>query len=51
MLDLLPMLRKLPDWLLPIKREGKEMHRQELKLFRDLYLDTKRSLGEGTAKV
>ena len=51
MLDLLPVLRNLPSFLLPIKKEGREIHRQELKLFRDLYLNAKRGLHQGTAKV
>ncbi|RYP12514.1 hypothetical protein DL765_007276 [Monosporascus sp. GIB2] len=50
LLDLLPILRKLPDFLLPIKKEAKEMHQRELKLFKDYYFDVKRGLHNGTAK-
>ena len=45
------MLRGLPDILLPIKREGREIHQRESKLFRGLFLNTKQGLRDGTAKV
>ncbi|KAF2177781.1 cytochrome P450 [Zopfia rhizophila CBS 207.26] len=50
MLDLLPILRQLPDFLLPIKREGKKIHQNERDLFRNYYLNTKQGLKNGTAK-
>lgn len=37
--------------MLPIKKEGRELHRRELQLFRDLYLKTKEDLKRGKAKV
>jgi hypothetical protein len=49
--DLLPILRYLPDFLAPIKKEGREIHRRELKLFRGLFLNAKTGLQDGTAKV
>ena len=51
MFDLVPVLRRIPDFLLPMKKEGREMHRRELSLFRGLFLKTKEGLKLGTAKV
>ena len=50
-LDLLPIFRRLPDTLLPIKKEGREIHKRELTLFRGHYLKAKQGLKDGTAKV
>ncbi|KAI5918414.1 cytochrome P450 [Camillea tinctor] len=50
LLDLIPALRRLPDFMLPIKKEGREIHQRELKLFRRLFLQTKAGLHAGTAK-
>ncbi|MCJ1468407.1 hypothetical protein MMC07_007035 [Pseudocyphellaria aurata] len=50
LLDLVPVSRRLPDFVLSIKREGREIHRRELKLFRGLYLQAKQELQVGTAK-
>lgn len=41
----------LPSSLLPIKKEGQEMHHRELKLFKEYYCNAKKSLCDGTAKV
>lgn len=51
LLDLMPVLRSVPDFLLPIKSEGKRLHKQEVSLFRGLYLKSKQGLSDGTAKV
>lgn len=51
MLDLLPILREIPDIFLPIVKEGKAMHQVELEVFRDLYIEAKQGLRDGTAKV
>jgi hypothetical protein len=51
LLDLVPVLRHLPAALLPVKKEGLEIHQRELKLFRRLYTDAKKGLKDGTAKV
>lgn len=51
LLDLVPVLRRLPDAVLPIKRHGKVLHQQELKLFKGLFLQAKQGLKDGTAKV
>ncbi|KAI5922679.1 cytochrome P450 [Camillea tinctor] len=50
LLDLYPILRQLPDALLPLRRYVKELHRKESKLYVGHYLDTKKRLHEGTAK-
>ncbi|KAI0174355.1 putative cytochrome P450 [Pestalotiopsis sp. NC0098] len=50
LLDLLPVLRRLPTTVLPIKRQGKELHEQELELFKGLFLQAKQGLKDGTAK-
>ena len=46
-----PFLRNLPEFLLPIKKYGREIHRREHSLFLGHYLSTKKKLEEGTAKV
>lgn len=51
LLDLVPVLRRLPSFLLPIKREAIEIHQRELALFRGLFLQAKQGLQDGTAKV
>ncbi|KAJ4304905.1 hypothetical protein N0V90_000433 [Kalmusia sp. IMI 367209] len=51
MLDLLPILRNLPDFLLPIKREGRKIHMNERNLFRSYFLSIKKATLEGTAKA
>ncbi|WQF79469.1 Putative cytochrome P450 [Colletotrichum destructivum] len=50
LLDLLPTLRRLPDFLLPIKKEGKEIHQREMSLFRRLFNQAKQGLRDGSAK-
>ncbi|RDW79387.1 hypothetical protein BP6252_04025 [Coleophoma cylindrospora] len=50
LLDVFPILRRLPDILLPIKKHGRDIHRREFKLFSDHYLNTKKKLQNGTAK-
>ncbi|KAK7755682.1 hypothetical protein SLS62_002293 [Diatrype stigma] len=48
--DIFPLIRYLPDVLLPLRRHAKELHRREVDLFVGLYRETKRKLKEGTAK-
>lgn len=50
-LDGFPVLRRLPDFLLPIRRYSRELHKEEYDLFVGHYLDTKKRVQEGTAKV
>ncbi|KAI0154647.1 cytochrome P450 [Xylariaceae sp. FL1272] len=49
-LDLVPLLRNIPSVLLPIKRQGLELHCRELNLFRTLFLAAKEGLKTGQAK-
>ncbi|KAF1965437.1 cytochrome P450 [Bimuria novae-zelandiae CBS 107.79] len=51
LLDLVPVLRCLPELFFPIKKEGRKIHGRELRLFRDLFLKTKEGLRKGTAKI
>ncbi|KAL9622082.1 MAG: hypothetical protein Q9160_003581 [Pyrenula sp. 1 TL-2023] len=51
LLDLVPVLRRLPDIAMPIVREGRAIHQREMKLFRGLFLQAKQGLKDGTAKV
>ncbi|KAI0146818.1 cytochrome P450 [Xylariaceae sp. FL1272] len=50
LLDLYPILRHLPDALLPMRRHAKDHHRREYDLFVGHYLDAKKRLLDGTAK-
>ncbi|KAL4906002.1 hypothetical protein BDW74DRAFT_15372 [Aspergillus multicolor] len=49
-LDLFPVLRKLPKFLLPSYRYAQELHRVERKLYTDLWMDAKQEILAGTAK-
>ncbi|KAF5602430.1 cytochrome p450 [Fusarium subglutinans] len=50
LLDLIPALRRIPDFLMPIKKEGRKIHERELGLFRGFYLAAKKGLNDGSAK-
>lgn len=50
-LDLYPMARSLPDFLFPIKKAGKEYHKREMKLFMKHFLNARKQLKSGNAKV
>ncbi|RYP13624.1 hypothetical protein DL767_010634 [Monosporascus sp. MG133] len=50
LLNIFPVLRRLPDSLLPVRRLAKELHKSERNLFLGMYMDVKRKLNEGTAK-
>lgn len=50
-MDFFPFLRKVPDFLLPVKREAKKLHQREISLFRNHYFEARRKLQNGTAKV
>ncbi|KAI0879961.1 cytochrome P450 [Annulohypoxylon maeteangense] len=49
-LDLMPMMRRLPDWVLSIKRKARRLHIKESGLFLTHYLQAKQGLQNGTAK-
>ncbi|KAL1865421.1 hypothetical protein VTK73DRAFT_5265 [Phialemonium thermophilum] len=50
LLDVFPILRHLPDAVLPLRRYAKELHRKEYDLYIGHYLETKKKLKEGKAK-
>ncbi|KAK5626996.1 hypothetical protein RRF57_002711 [Xylaria bambusicola] len=50
LLDVFPILRHLPDFLLPVKKYARELHAKEYDLFVGHYLEAKRKLKEGKAK-
>jgi cytochrome P450 len=39
LVDSLPFLKYLPEWMAPFKREGRQLHERELNLFRTLLRD------------
>ncbi|KAI0537942.1 cytochrome P450 [Xylaria digitata] len=43
-LDVFPMLRRLPDALLPVRRYAKNLHKNELEMYLGHYLNAKRNL-------
>lgn len=48
LVDTLPWLMWLPDWMAPFKREGNALHAEELDLFRGLQDDVRREMMEET---
>ncbi|KAL1884072.1 hypothetical protein Daus18300_000181 [Diaporthe australafricana] len=50
-LDVFPILRKLPDFMLPMRRYAQELHKKEKALYVGHWMDTKRQILEGTAKT
>ncbi|KAI0186098.1 cytochrome P450, partial [Xylaria flabelliformis] len=48
--DFFPVLRYLPDFMIPTKARAKALHRKEMKMYLDLWLETKRSIDAGTCK-
>ncbi|KAF5657000.1 cytochrome p450 [Fusarium circinatum] len=50
LLDLIPAWRRIPDFVMSIKKEGRKIHERELSLFRGFYLAAKKGLNDGSAK-
>ncbi|KAF5968610.1 oxidoreductase [Fusarium bulbicola] len=50
LLDLIPALRRIPDFFMPIKKKGRKIHERELSLFRGFYLAAKKGLDDGSAQ-
>ncbi|KAK0622035.1 cytochrome P450 [Bombardia bombarda] len=50
LLNVYPILRKLPDIFLPMRKFGKELHERERRLFMGHYQDTRARLKDGTSK-
>jgi len=49
-LDLFPVLRSLPDFLLPLRRYAKKLHKAESELYVGHWLRVKQSIKNGTAR-
>ncbi|KAL8720950.1 MAG: hypothetical protein Q9225_002277 [Loekoesia sp. 1 TL-2023] len=50
MTDFFPMLRRLPTWLNPTKRQAQMSHVSEKKLYRDAWLEAKNGIENKTTK-
>lgn len=50
-LDVFPILRKLPDFMLPMRRYANELHKTEKALYVGHWMDTKKKIQQGTAMV
>lgn len=50
LLDLFPVLRNLPDFVVPIRRYAKDLHKAEKALYMKHYLRVKEGIQNGTAK-
>jgi hypothetical protein len=51
LLDLYPVLRSLPDALLPARRQAKQIHETEKVLYVGYWMNAKRAIENGTAMV
>jgi hypothetical protein len=49
LVDTIPLLKYLPDFLAPFKREAEILHHKELTLFRTLLLDVQKDMERGVA--
>ena len=50
LIDFFPILRNIPDFLSPVKKKAKELHKKELDLYMTHWLRAKSSITDGTAK-
>ncbi|KAI1061390.1 hypothetical protein LB507_011315 [Fusarium sp. FIESC RH6] len=50
LLDAFPVIRKLPDFLLPVQRKAKELHKKEKDLYLSHWLKAKQDIAAGTIK-
>lgn len=51
LLDVYPPLRRLPDFMLPMRRYAKELHRKEKMLYVGHWMAAKKRILQGTSKV
>jgi hypothetical protein len=49
LVDLIPALMYLPEWLAPFKREGNRLHKRELDFYTGLLDDVRHDMEKGTA--
>lgn len=50
LVDFFPVLRSLPDFILPTQAKAKQLHREEKKLYLSHWLRAKNSVKDGTSK-
>ncbi|KAM0552436.1 hypothetical protein ACHAPJ_007997 [Fusarium lateritium] len=50
LLDSFPLLRNLPDFLLPVQKKAKELHQKEKDLYLSHWLKAKQDIADGTIK-
>ncbi|UZP43300.1 hypothetical protein NXS19_011116 [Fusarium pseudograminearum] len=50
LLDSFPILRRLPDFLLPVQKKAKELHKKEKDLYLSHWLKAKQDIANGTIK-
>nr|WGZ60618.1 cytochrome P450 [Fusarium tricinctum] len=50
LLESFPLLRKLPDFLVPVQRKAKELHQKEKNLYVSHWLKAKQDIANGTIK-
>lgn len=48
--DVFPLIRKLPDWAVPMRRYAKELHKKEKELYLGHWMNVKKAIKNGTAK-
>lgn len=51
MLDMFPLLQSLPDWMMPLRKEAEDFHREEKKMHTENFTNTKDALAKGKALV
>ncbi|KAF9694650.1 hypothetical protein EKO04_007644 [Ascochyta lentis] len=49
-LDVFPVLRKLPDWIFPLRQYAKKLHEKESELYVGHWMDVKKAIKNGSAK-
>lgn len=48
LIDFFPMLRRLPEWVLPAQKKARELHKAERKLYLSHWLKAKQEIRDGT---
>lgn len=51
LLDVFPILKVLPDFMLPLRVYSKKLHEKERELYVGHWLNVKKAIKAGTAKV
>ncbi|KAJ4340770.1 hypothetical protein N0V95_007412 [Ascochyta clinopodiicola] len=50
LLDVFPVLRKLPDWAVPLRQYARELHKKESNLYVGHWLNVKKAIKNGSAR-